>query len=106
MVLGGTWVNFCWVCAAGLSEPLPHYIIVYSVANYRPHDSLFWENMLFSQSQLSHFLFLWIDQFFRLNEEHFTFHLQYKHSGTFADPNKSENVWPHSSNSVENATPL
>ena len=19
----GTWVNFCWVCAAGLSEPLP-----------------------------------------------------------------------------------
>ena len=22
---GGTWVNFCWVCAAGLSEPLPHY---------------------------------------------------------------------------------
>ena len=22
---GGTWVHFCWVCAAGLSEPLPHY---------------------------------------------------------------------------------
>ena len=22
---GGTWVKFCWVCAAGLSEPLPHY---------------------------------------------------------------------------------
>ena len=21
---GVTWVNFCWVCAAGLSEPLPH----------------------------------------------------------------------------------
>ena len=21
----GTWVNFCWVCATGLSEPLPHY---------------------------------------------------------------------------------
>ena len=21
----GTWVNFCWVYAAGLSEPLPHY---------------------------------------------------------------------------------
>ena len=20
-----TWVNFCWVCAAGLSEPLPDY---------------------------------------------------------------------------------
>ena len=23
--IGDTWVNFCWVCAAGLSEPLPHY---------------------------------------------------------------------------------
>ena len=22
---GDTWVNFCWVCAAGLSEPLPQY---------------------------------------------------------------------------------
>ena len=22
---GGTSVNFYWVCAAGLSEPLPHY---------------------------------------------------------------------------------
>ena len=22
---GRTWINFCWVCAAGLSEPLPHY---------------------------------------------------------------------------------
>ena len=59
--------------------------IVYSVANYRPHLSHFWANMYFSRSQLSHFLFLWIDPFFRLNEEHFTFHLQYKHFGTFAN---------------------
>ena len=21
---GGTWVYVCWVCAAGLSDPLPH----------------------------------------------------------------------------------
>ena len=54
-----------------------------------------------------------------LNEEHFTFHLQYKHSGTFANrkyeelsyppppqKKKKENVRPHSSNSVENVTPL
>ena len=26
---GGTWINFCWVCAAGLSEPLPHYSLFY-----------------------------------------------------------------------------
>ena len=52
--------------------------------------------------------------FFRLSEEHFTFHLLYKQSGTFANrqyeeqfyPKISENVRPHSSNSVENATPL
>ena len=44
---------------------------------------------------------------------HFTFHLRYKHSGTFANrkyeklsyPKKAENVRPHSSNSMENATP-
>ena len=49
-----------------------------------------------------------------LNEEHFTFHLKYKHSGKFANrkyeelsyPEKSENVRPHSSNSIENATPF
>ena len=49
-----------------------------------------------------------------MNEEHFTFHLQYKHSGTFAIrkyeepscPIKSENVRPHSSNFIENATPI
>ena len=65
------------------------------------------------ESQLSHFLFLWIDPFFRLNEEHFTFHLQYKHSGTFANrkyeelsyPQKSENVRPILV-TIENATPL
>ena len=55
-----------------------------------------------------------IDPFFKLSEEHFTFHLQYKHFGTFANrkceelfyPQKSENVRTHSSNSIENATPL
>ena len=44
-----------------------------------------------------------------LNEEHFTFHLQNKHSGRFPNrkygklsyPQKSENVRPHSSKSVE-----
>ena len=36
----GTWVNFCWVCAAGLSEP-PYPIIAYPVAKYRSHLSHF-----------------------------------------------------------------
>ena len=25
----GTLVNVCWVCAAGLSEPLPHYSLFF-----------------------------------------------------------------------------
>ena len=49
-----------------------------------------------------------------MNEEYFFFHLRYKHSGMFANrkweelflTQKSENVRPHSSNSIENATPL
>ena len=40
---GGTWDSFCRVCVAGLLEPLP--IIVYFVANYRPHLSHVWANM-------------------------------------------------------------
>ena len=42
----GTWVNLCWVCATGLSEPLP--IIVYSVANYRRHLSNVLANVIFA----------------------------------------------------------
>ena len=37
------------------------------------------------------------------------FHLQYKHSGTFANRKYEElsrHVRPHSSNSIENATPF
>ena len=48
-------------------------------------------------------------------EEHLTFHLQYKHSGTFAirkyeelscPKNQKMCARPYSSNSIENATPL
>ena len=57
-----------------------------------------------------------MDQFFRLSEDHFTFHLQYKHSATFANhklnmkhfltPKNLKNMEHHSSNSIENETPL
>ena len=49
-----------------------------------------------------------------LNEEHLTFHLQYKHSGWLANrkydselsyPQNHENVRLHDGNSIENATP-
>ena len=69
--LGVTSVNFCWVCAAGLLESLPHY-------------SLFCGQL---QTASGHFLplLLRIDPFFRLKEKRFTFHIQYIHSGTFAN---------------------
>ena len=57
-----TWVNFCWVCAAGLSEPLPHYSLFcgqsltekpklgvkINVCNHRPHLSHFWATVIFA----------------------------------------------------------
>ena len=91
-----------------LTSQNPYPIIVYSVANYR--------------SQLS--VFVNWPFFFRLNEEHFTFHLQYKHCSTFANRKYKElsyhqnpkmcdpiqvtllKMWPHYSQfSCENATP-
>ena len=107
-----------------LASQSPYPTRVYSVANYRPHLVTFGQicnfrdprlagaHQIWWAPEISHFLFLWIDSFFTLNEKHFTLHLQYKHSGTFANwkyeeqsyPEKSENVRPHSSNSIENAT--
>ena len=37
------WTNFCWVCAAGLSEPLAHCSL-FCGQYYRPHLSHFWAN--------------------------------------------------------------
>ena len=45
---------FSWYVPLASQSPYP--IIVYTVANYRPHLSHFWANMKFSRSQLSHFL--------------------------------------------------
>ena len=47
----GTWVYVYWVCAAFLSEPLSS-IIVYFLANYRPHLSHFLENVIFCDPNL------------------------------------------------------
>ena len=58
-------------------------------------------------------MFKWFWTILSLGAPDFTFRLQYKHSGTFANrkyeelsyPKKSENARPHSSNSLENVTP-
>ena len=100
------------ICRWPLRVPTP--IIVYSVTNYRSHLGHFRAISNFRDPKLVTFYFYELTHFFKLNEEHFTFHLQYKHSGTFANrkykelshSKKSENVRPHSSYSIENATPL
>ena len=86
---GCTWVYFAGYVPLASQSPYP--ITVYSVANYRPHLSHFWANMQFSRSRLSHFLFMY---HYILNEEHFTFHPQYKHSGTFANRKYEEFSYP------------
>ena len=52
------------IFAVPLASQSPYPIIFYSVANYRLHLSHFGVYVQFSRSQLSHFLFLWIDPFF------------------------------------------
>ena len=60
----------------------PYPIIVYSVANYRPHLSHFCANINFRDPNL---VTLYLCMYLILNEEHFAFHLQHKHSGAFAN---------------------
>ena len=38
---GADWVSFCWVCATGLSQHLPHYSLYYG-----PNLSHFWANVI------------------------------------------------------------
>ena len=45
---GFTWVNFCWVCTAGLSEPLPHNSLFCGHNCYRPHLSHFGKKVIFT----------------------------------------------------------
>ena len=43
---GGTWISFCWVCAAGLSEPLPHYGLFFG--QLKTHLFHFLANVIFA----------------------------------------------------------
>ena len=61
---GGGGAVLGLIFAVPLASQSPYPIIFYSVANYRLHLSHFGVYVQFSRSQLSHFLFLWIDPFF------------------------------------------
>ena len=65
-----------------LTSQSPYPIIVYSMANYRLHLSRFGQMCKFRDPNL---VTLYSCMYLILNKEHLTFHLQYKHSGMFAD---------------------
>ena len=55
---GLLWLIFPWYVPLASQGPYP--IIVYFVANCRPHISHFWANMSLLRSQVSHFLFMYL----------------------------------------------
>ena len=102
---GVTWVNFCLVCAAGLSEP--HPIIVYSVANYRPHRSHFWANVIvISRTEFNASRMLNIKTTAGTIFQPRIFLFLNPCLPEFSYPKNPENLRPHSSNSTKNVTPL
>ena len=102
---GGTLVDFCWVCAAGFSEPL--LIIVYSVASYRPHLSHFWANaIVISRMEVSASGLLSIKATAGTTFQPRIFLFLNPCLPKFSYPKNPENLRPHSSNSTKNVTPL
>ena len=57
---GGGLLRSIFAGYVPLASWSPYPIIVYFVANCRPHLSHFWANMSFSRSQLSHFIFMYV----------------------------------------------
>ena len=105
-----------------LASQSPYLIILYFLANYRPQLSHFLENVILAipTKLLSIYTFtlsLWF-QAVECNAVNTSLLLNFNKQ-QLSDfltenlpilnpylPPKSENVWPHSSKSIENATPL
>ena len=108
---GGVLLGLIFAWYVPLASQSPYPIIVYSVTNYRPLLNRFWAKTYFSRSQLSHFL-ICINLI--LNKEHLLF--TYSTNILVCLPNvnlelsypknQQNNVQPHSTNALENVTPL
>ena len=83
---GDTWANFCWVCAAGLSVTLPNYSVCVDFILVT-----FGQICKFRDPNLVTF---YLCMYLILNKELTTFHLQYKHSCTFANRKYEELSYP------------
>ena len=94
---GVTWGNFCCVCAAGLSESLdPILFTLGQICNFCDPNLVTFYLFIYlinplnrsSKNELTHFLINC------QNEEHFTFHLQHKYPGTFANHKYEQLSYP------------
>ena len=88
-------ISFVGLIFAGyvpLASQSPYPIIVWACkCNFRdPNLVTFGSNSI----DVPPLLLKWIDPFFKVNEEHFTFHLQYRHSGKFANREYEELSYP------------
>ena len=113
---GGTWVNFCWVCATGLSAPLPHYsLFCGQLIIIDPILVTLGQICNFRDPNLVTFYFYELTPFL-IRMKNTVFYTGYStnilvrmltvNMKNCLTPQKSEKVWPYSRNSIENATPL
>ena len=111
---GGGVLGLIFAEYVPLASQSPYPIIVYLVANYRPHLSLFWQIGNFRDPNLATFYFYEFTHFLSWMKNTLLFIYSTNISSTFANrkyeelsyPQKYGNVRPHSSNSIENVTPL
>ena len=90
-----------------LASQNSHPIIVYSVANYRPHLSHFWANVIvISRTEFNTSRLLNIKKTAGTIFQPQIFLFLNPCLSEFSYPKHSENLLPHSSNSTENVTPL
>ena len=93
--LSPKWFGLIFAGYVPLASQSPYHTIVYPVASYRPHHIVtFGQLCNFRDPNLvTIYIYICIYVTFR-NEGHFTFHLQYKHSGTFANRKYEKLAYP------------
>ena len=101
-ILGSSFAGY-----VSLGSQNPHPIIVYSVANYRPHLSHFWANVIvISRTEFNASRLLNIKTTAETIFQSRIFLFLNLCLPEFSYPKNPENLGPHSSNSTKNITPL
>ena len=104
---GGGLLGSSFAGYVPLSSQNPHPIIVYSVANYRPHPSHFWANVIvISRTEFNASRMLNIKTTAGTIFQPRIFLFLNPCLSEFSYPKNPENLRPHSCNSTKNVTPL